>query len=676
MLTIGLAILMTSNGWTDSTAQAVGTGADWPSHGGGSDESCFSQLDQIKVSNIGRLGLAWSVNLPGEVTLEAAPLAVNGTLYFTGSYAAVYAVNGVTGKLLWKYDPETWKHNPAKMHFSFAANRGAAYDHGRIFSGTLDGRLVALDAGTGALLWSVQTVPELGVKTITGAPRTFNGKVIIGNGGADFGERGYVTAYEAATGRQLWRFYTTPGSPEENRGDAAMERAAATWSGEYWKTGTGGGVWDSITFDQKLNRIYLGTGNAGPYDAALRSPGGGDNLYTASIVALDADTGQYVWHYQVNPRDAWDFDSTAQMTLADLVIDGIRREVLMQAPKNGFFYVLDRQTGQLISAEKTGKVTWAERIDTSTGRPVEAKDIRYETGDSIVWPGPVGGHNWQSMSFSPSTGLVYIPYIQLGARFSRGAPPPDAISIGGLSIGWAPADSEDGKGALLAWDPVSQRPRWQVPLQTPWNGGVLATAGGLIFQGTADGYFAAYDATTGQRLWRFNAGLGIIAPPISYSVHGRQYVSVLVGYGGSASIAGNVMNVGWKYGVQPRLLLSFRVDGKSVLPPSAPPDRTVKAIDDPSLEIPASDVTAGRELYGACAVCHGRYLASAGGPAPDLRESPIALNPDSFWAVLHDGVLIQRGMPRFETFTHEQVMQIYSYIRAGARQTIGARKSN
>jgi len=264
----------------------------------------------------------------------------------------------------------------------------------------------------------------------------------------------------------------------------------------------------------------------------------------------------------------------------------------------------------------------------------------------------------------------------LGARFSRGTPPPDAVSIGGLSIGWARTDSEDGKGALLAWDPILQRARWRVSLDSVWNGGALATAGGLVFQGTAKGYFTAYDAMTGQRLWTFNAGLGIIASPISYSVHGRQYVSVLVGYGGSASIAGNVMNLGWKYGVQPRLLLNFRVNGTSVLPDIAPPDMTVRAVDDPSLQLREPDVAAGRELYGACAICHGRYLASAGAPAPDLRESQIALNPDSFWAVVHDGGLIQRGMPRFETFTRAQVMQLYAYIRAGAREAIGTRKLN
>jgi len=281
-------------------------------------------------------------------------------------------------------------------------------------------------------------------------------------------------------------------------------------------------VWDNITFDADLNRIYLGTGNGGPYDPEQRSPGGGDNLYTASIVALDADTGKYVWHYQINPRDSWDYDCTQQMTLADLAIDGRPRKVLMQAPKNGFFYVLDRETGKPISAGKIGKVTWADHIDLVTGRPVEAKNIRYETGETITWPSPTGAHSWQAMSFSPKTGLVYIPYMQAGVRFSRGAPRKGDVSVGGLSIGTVKADAMDGKVALVAWDPIQQKAAWRVPLDTIWNGGTLATAGNVVFQGTAGGYLSAYDAVTGRPLWRFNAGLGIIAPPVSYSVGGNM----------------------------------------------------------------------------------------------------------------------------------------------------------
>ena len=668
---VALAISQTASA---SATEVVGAAADWPNHGGDVGETGYSRLNQVTTSNVGKLGLEWSLELPGEVSLEATPLAVNGVLYFTGSYAAVYAVDAMTGKLLWKFDPQTWKHNPQKMHFGFGANRGVAYANGIVFAAALDGRLFAFDAKTGTLLWSVQTTDPQSVQTITGAPRAFKDKVIIGNAGADFGARGYVTAYDAATGRQVWRFYTAPGSPDENRGDPAMERAAATWSGEYWKTGTGGAVWDSMTFDPEFNRVYLGTGNAGPYDPTVRSPGGGDNLYTASIVALDADTGKYVWHYQINPRDSWDYDCTQRMTLATLTIEGRPRKVLMQAPKNGFFYVLDRRTGKLISAEKIGKVTWADRIDILTGRPVEARNIRYEAGRVSIWPSSLGAHSWQDMSYSPGTGLVYLAYLQVGARFFKGDPAPGDISVGGLSMGWAKADPQDGKGALLAWDPVRQRAAWKVQLDTLWNGGTLATAGDLVFQGTADGFFSAYDASNGGRLWRFNAGLGIIAAPISYSAGSKQYISLLMGYGGQAAIASDLMHVGWKYGAQPRRLLTFALDGKAVLPPAVPPTMAVKALDDPSVQLKEADVAVGHAIYLACAACHGRDLVSTGAPGPDLRESQLALNPDSFWSVVHNGASIQRGMPRFETLTHEQVMQIYAYIRSGARQALASRE--
>jgi quinohemoprotein ethanol dehydrogenase len=646
--------------------------ANWSTHDGDQNQNGFSKLDSVNANTIKRLGLAWSLDLDGEHMLEATPLAVDGVLYFTGSHAVVYAVDAASGKMLWKHDPEDWKHNPNKLRITLAANRGAAYADGRIFVGSLDGRLIALDAKSGNLLWSVETVARDSVHTSTGAPLAFNGKVLIGNGGADYGGRGYVTAYDAVTGRQVWRFYTAPGSPEENKGDPAMERAAATWSGEYWKTGTGGTVWNGMTFDPELNRVYIGTGNAGPYDPTVRSPGNGDNLYLASIVALDADTGKYVWHYQVNPREAWDFKATANIIAATIAVDGKSRKVLMQAPTNGFFYVLDRETGKLLSAEKTGKVTWAKSIDLATGRPVEEPNIRYETGETVMWPTSLGTHNWQDMSFNPQTGLVYIPYMQLGSRLTNRGGQSSSSSFAQLSMGFVKADADDGKGKLLAWDPSTQKARWKVSLDTFWNGGTLTTAGNLVFQGAADGYFSAYNATTGERLWRFNAGLGIIAAPITYTAGGKQYVSVLVGYGGAGW--GEVINVGWKFGAQPRRILTFSLDGKAVLPPTAPADMSVKALDDPALNLNEADVKAGAFLFLAnCAGCHGPGLKGSG-TAPDLRESQIALHAGSLWPVVHDGLLLSRGMPKFDLLTRQQVDQIHTYIRAGAREALGLRK--
>lgn len=669
---VTLAFLSTIAGAAINHALSSPIGADvnWPSHGGDSGETGFSPLARINTANIGRLGLVWALDLDNEVSLEATPLEIGSTLYFTGSYSAVYAVDAVTGKLKWTYDPRVWAFNPAKMRNNLPVNRGVAYARGRIFAGTWDGRLIALDARTGKLLWSTETVARNDNRTISGAPRVFNDKVIIGNASGDAGLRGYVTAYAQATGKEIWRFYTTPASPQENRGDAAMEMAATTWTGQYWKTGTGGAVWNGMTFDPALNRIYIGTGNGGPYNPRVRSPGGGDNLFISSIVALNADTGGYVWHCQFNPRDAWDYDATADILLADLTIDGKPRKVLMQAPKNGFFYVIDPETGKLLSAAKTGKVNWADHIDLKTGRPVEEANVRYEHGDSIVYPGALGAHNWQDMSFNPKTGLVYIPYMQLGARYTTRTFP-DFFSFGTMTFVPYEAGDGDGKGALLAWDPVAQQARWKVPVETLWNGGTLTTAGNLVFQGTGDGYFTAYDAASGRRLWRFNAGLGIVAAPISYSVNDTQYVSVLVGYGGIT--LGSAMNAGWKFGAQPRRVLTFALDGRMALPSSLPRDMKVHALDVPALRLGKSSVTEGQGLSRLCLGCHGRAFEGTGSPAPDLRESRAALSEDAMWSVVHDGALIQHGMPRFDMLTREQIHALYMYLRATAREALGKR---
>ncbi len=671
-----LLLAACSGSGTPQSDAGVGASDDWAAVGGAADEAGYSRLSEINSASVGKLGLAWSLDLPGEVTLEATPLAVGGTLYFTGSYAKVYAVDGASGKLLWTFDPETWKRDPAKMHFSFGANRGAAYENGKIFAAALDGRLYALDAKTGKELWHADTIPVGKMMISTGAPRTMNGKVIIGNGGADFGARGYVTAYDSETGKQLWRFYTVPASPDENKGNAAMELAAKSWGPDFWQhTGGGGTVWNGMTFDAELNRIYIGVGNAGPYDSVLRDPGGkGDNLFTSSIVALDANTGAYIWHYQQTPREAWDYKATPNMIMATLNLEGKPAKVLMQMPTNGFFYVIDRITGKPISAEKATLVTWAKSIDMKTGRPVENAGIRYENNDFEIWPGAIGGHNWQAMSYSPKTGLVYIPVHQIGTRFSRGAQSSNAFDVMGLKVEPIIKQPGDGKGTLVAWDPVRQREVWSVKRDEVWNGGTLATAGGLVFQGTAAGLFNAYDANSGRELWHFNAGLGIIAAPMSYRVGGKQYVSVLVGYGGTTAAYGEFLNIGWKYGAQPRRLLTFALDGKASIPASAPPDKKVHALDDAALVLNEADVKAGWALSVRCAACHGVGMQSAGAPGPDLRESAIALELANFSQLLKTGALMERGMPRFEMLSDTEIRQLHAYIRARARESLGTRK--
>ncbi len=655
---LGIFALLAASGLALAAPSApqVGTGANWTGHGGDSGETHYSRLAAINSGNVSRLGLAWSLVVPNEAALAGIPLEVDGTLYFTGDLGKVYAVNAVTGKLLWTFDAETWKDNPDSVNLHFKVNHGAAWADGRLFAATIDGKLFALDARTGKELWRVDTLIRDGGKRYThGAPRAFDDLVIIGNAGGDSGARGYVSAYHAATGKLAWRFFVAPGSPEENKGDPAMEAAARTWGGEYWKSGTGGGPWDAMTFDAELDRIYVATGNPDQKPPDVRSPGGGDNLYTCSIVALDARTGKYLWHYQVNPRDAWDYDSTQQISLATVTIGGVRRKVLMQAPKNGFFYVVDRESGKLISAGKYAKVTWADRIDLATGRPVEAAGVRTMPMD--VWPSPNGAHSWQAMAFSPRTNLAYIPEMQLGVHFAKS---------GGMGSGTAEKpDPRDRKGSLVAWDVVRGKKAWEVPHDYYFNGGLLATAGNLVFQGTADGWLSAYDAAKGKRLWRFYAGMGIISAPISYSVGGVQYVSVLAGYGASAGASG-LMRIGWRY-ADPRGVLTFRLGGSAKLDAPAKRDMAVKPVDDPAYVVRAADADAGARLYSRCRLCHGGDLESSGS-APDLRESYVALSPDALFQVVHEGALVENGMPKFGALSREQTDQIYAYIRAKARE--------
>jgi len=413
-------------------------------------------------------------------------------------------------------------------------NRGVALHNGKVYVGLLDGRLVALDADTGRIVWVHQTTPVGSDYTITGAPRVVKGKVVIGNAGADLGVRGYITAYDAETGEQAWRFYTVPGDPSKPFESPAMERAAATWTGEWWKYGGGGTVWDSLAFDPEADLLYVGVGNGSPWSRDHRSPGGGDNLYLASILALRPDSGELVWFYQTTPGDDWDYTATQTMILADLMMDGRERKVLMQAPKNGFFFVLDRLTGELVSAEPYTSVTWATAVDKKTGRPVETPTARYGTTGSLISPSSGGAHNWQPMSWNPITGLVYIPgrshvgYFKAAPFFE---PQPGRFNSGLADPVPGQPQPPRPTAFLLAWDPVTQHERWRVPIDTVISGGTLATGGGVVFNGTADGHFRAYDALTGETLWETQLA-PVVATPITYRLDGRQYVTVLAGRGG------------------------------------------------------------------------------------------------------------------------------------------------
>ena len=655
-------------------------GANWLSYGRTYAEHHYSPLTQVNSSNIQQLGLAWSLDLPGERSLEATPLAVDGILYFSGTHGTAYAVDAKSGRQLWAFDPDIAHHSPEKLRLTMGAHRGVAYWKGRVYVGVVDGRLFALDAKTGKPVWSVQTFDDTHArKAITGAPRVFNGKIIIGHGGADYATRGYVTAYDAETGRQLWRFYTVPGDPKKGFENPAMAMAAKTWYGQWWHWGGGGVVWDSITYDPQLNRIYFGTANGSPWNTDIRSPGDGDNLFICSIVAVDADTGQYVWHYQTMPGDQGDFDATQGLVLADLRIEGRPRKVLMQANKNGFFYTLDRVNGKLISAEKFVKVTWAERIEMKTGRPVAAPQVRDAKGAVPFWPHNAGGHNWQPMSFNPGTGLVYIPTMKLATRIVP-APGGDDLKdfenderryfpVLGSQAPMLKVDPDDGTAGLLAWDPVKQTKRWEVRYPDSfWNGGTLTTAGNLVFQGIGRGQLIAYDAATGGKRWSFNAGLGIVGAPIAYAVNGVQYISILVGYGGAAGNGTSLFDCGWRFNEQPRRLLTFAIGARTPLPPTAPPRFNVRAVDDPAFVIDSQQAAEGFKRYhSTCYACHGVKLESTGSIAPDLRESPLALHWEAFRSVLHEGGLAGAGMPKYDDLSDTDLRAIFMYIREGAR---------
>jgi quinohemoprotein ethanol dehydrogenase len=666
-----LALALLAGGASSGSNEPLGSGsgADWTNHGGDRGESGYSKLAEISTATVNRLGLAWALDMDGEVSLEATPVAVNGVLYVTGSSGTVYAVDGVTGKLKWKWDPEIWKLHPDRQGNSFGANRGVAYANGRIFVGVLDGRLVALDAETGLVQWSVDTFPPVvGRYVITGAPLVYKDKVLIGNGGADSNMRGFVTAFDQKTGRQAWKFYTVPG--EDNNHQPELEMAAKSWAPDFWKTTGGGGtVWNGMTYDPELNRVYLGVGNAGPYNPRVRSPGGGDNLFVGSIVAVDADTGKYIWHYQENPSESWDYKATPNIILATIPVGGSPRKVILQMPSNSVFYVLDRATGRLLSAEKVGKVTWFDHVDLKTGRPVEKPNIRYELGESIIYPGSIGGHNWQPMTFSPKTGLVYIPYQQAGGDYTT-HPDVGEFIFGGVTPRHYIKEPGDNTGAVIAWDPATQTQRWRAPVPTIWNGGTLATAGNLVFQGAGDGYVSAYDAVSGKKVWRFNAGLGIIGAPIAYAAGGHEMVSIPVGYGGTSGALGAFLNAGWKYGAQTRRVLTFALDGRAKLPPQAPRSWTVTPVDDPRIVLDPKQVALGQHLSVMCMACHGPGFISAGAPAPDLRESQVALSSDALWSVLHDGALASRGMPAFPMLQREQADALFQYIRSLSREAL------
>ena len=647
-------------------------GRDWPGFGRTYGEQHFSPLAEINAASIGKLALAWSMDLPPGNS-ATGPIEVAGTLYFARFYSEVNAVDAATGKLLWKYDPKAPEVSGVRLRQGWGS-RGVAWWNGKIYTATQDGRLIALDAKTGRALWSVQTLDTGDPRFISGPPRVFNGKVLIGNAGADEAAiRGYVTAYDAESGKQLWRFWTVPGDPTKGFENKAMEMAAKTWAGEWWTKGGGGTVWNAMSYDAATDTVFIGTGNGSPWNRKLRSDGKGDNLFLCSIVALDGKSGAYKWHYQINPGESWDYNAAMDMQLADLTIGGQPRKVLITAPKNGFVYVLDRLTGKLISAKPFVPVTWAKGIDIASGRPIENPGIRYESGTATISPTPIGAHSWVPMAFSRQTGLVYIPAIDLKVTYDdRGITPQNWKRKGGMALDYGvnpsiafPKGNEDSASSLVAWDPVRQREAWRVKTPIHFNGGVLATGGNLVFQGQMDSKFNAYDARTGQLLWSFDARAPVIAPPISYSVNGKQYVTVISGNGTSGGFLGAALaRYGIDYRTQARRVLTFAVGGTATLPPKIP--YVAKAIDDPLFKPDPASEARGSMVYNTrCVVCHGGGVAAAG-TAPDLRTSGAILSQPSLDAILHDGVLVSQGMPRFEELSDQERADVRQFLRSMA----------
>ncbi|MBO9604150.1 MAG: PQQ-dependent dehydrogenase, methanol/ethanol family [Novosphingobium sp.] len=658
-------------------ADAPGNAGNWMSHGRTWSEQRFSPLKQINDGNAARLGLAWYADLGTYRGVEATPLEIDGVLYNVSAWSIVTAYDATNGKVLWTYDPKV-PPEYARITCCGPVSRGLAAWKGKIYVAALDGRLIALDAADGRKLWETDTKDPGQPLSLTGAPRVADGNVVIGNSGGDVGSRGYMSAYNAETGKQVWKFYIVPGDPakmpEGFASDSAMPMAAKTWTGEWWKQGGGGNNWDGIVFDPAEHLVYFGTGNGSPHPAIFRSPQGGDNLFLCSIVAVDSRTGKYRWHYQEIPAEEWDYDCTSPLILADLKIDGKPRKVIMHAPKDGFFYVLDRTSGKLLSANNYMPNTWASHIDMKTGRPVVNPEAMVEVKPALITPGYGGGHNWNPMSYSPLTGLVYIPVLEGYAVISRVDDDDFKFVLGkttlAAGVGNYPelrkqfnqeaADRE--KGYMLAWNPVTQKEAWRIPYPHAGNGGTMTTAGNLLVEGTINKTLAVYRADNGQKLWEMPVGSVPVSGPITYMVKGRQYIAVNAGW--NSAIVSKLTNPdGSPFSFAPARLLVFALDAKGVTLPPAPPSDAIPP--PPNTPISAELRKQGEVLYARnCQACHA---PNAVGGVKDLRHMSPATHAE-FLDIVLGGKRAALGMPNFGTsLTHDEAEAIHAYLIARAQ---------
>jgi len=658
-----------------STASA---GAEWLTYGGTYDEQRHSSLQKINADTVGQLGVAWTYDLKTSRGVESTPIVVDGVMYVTSAWSIVYALDAKTGEELWVYDPGVDRAVGVKACCD-VVNRGVAVYDGKVFVGVIDGRLEALDAETGERVWSTVTVDQTKPYTITGAPRTVDGLVYIGNGGAELGVRGYLSAYDANTGKLVWRFYTTPNPNKQPDGAASdeifAETANATWGddGAWTSDGGGGTVWDSIVYDEVNGQIVFGVGNGSPWNHEIRDPAGGDNYFLSSIVAVDAKTGAYNWHFQTTPGDNWDYTATQTIILADLPLgeDGAPRRVAMQAPKNGFFYVIDAATGEFLSGENFVPMNWATGLDEN-GRPIEAPEARAGNAAFIQSPGPLGAHNWHPMAFNPELDLAYIPAQEVPRAYVGSSP--DEMSDTKWNTGFdfaagtaveVPAGLMQAvratlKGRLVAWDPVTQSARWTVEHENAWNGGVLSTAGGLVFQGKLTGEFAAYDAATGEKLWSHDLKSGGASGPGTFEIDGEQYVTITTGWGSAYGLAAGLA---FDEPVPPVVgkVVTFKLGGNAIIADADLP--TIERVAATEAFGDEEMLTLGLTKYQRnCAVCHGEFAISSG-VLPDLRWSPIGGDSESWKSVVLEGSLRDIGMVAFDdVLSEEDAEAIRAYV--------------
>jgi quinohemoprotein ethanol dehydrogenase len=674
---------------TDKDLSDRSNTADWLAYGRTHYEQRFSPVKDINVSNISKLKPAWYKPLPEENSLTSTPLVIDGVYYFTGNVNKVYALDATTGKTLWIFDPKVGEkiREKKQRRVFWIYSRGLAAYGDKIFLATWDGRLIGINRKTGKQVWETRALPRNSALQLTMAPKVGGGKILIGNGGTEAGPtRGWVAAYDAETGREDWRWYIVPGDPRLGFEDPSQEAAAKTWSGKWWEHGGGGNAWHGFSYDPELDQFIFGTGNGSPWNRKVRSPsedgkGFGDNLYLSSVIALDAQTGAFKWHVQTAPGDTWDYNSNMDITLADLKIDGKMRKVALHAPKNGFFYVIDRETGKVISAEKFAKANWSTKFDLKTQKHVVPDSSFFYNGEKNIFPLVFGAHSWHSQSFNPETGLMYIPTQNLSTTFADKGLKTDASWRNkawtlGIAVGVTMKEIPGvPKGSLTAYDPIKQKIAWKVDHDFYWGGGTLSTGGNLVFQSEPTGKLKAYDARNGKQVWEYDTGLGLTSAPITYKVGGTQYIAVLVGPGGAFS--SNAFGSGklgfdlwgWKYGVHERRLIAFALDGTAKVPAQEPP-AFAKPVIDKNFKIDDDKAAKGAGVYALdfCLLCHGGGAVS-GVKAPDLRESEAFMsgNLDTLREIVVKGALTERGMPIFPHLSDDDLKNLRHYIRKQAR---------